>query len=222
MASYTPNYNLKKPADGDYYDIADDNGNMDKIDTALNTLNNKITFDITISNLNDPSLAGGHYLYEASATGNPSTTAGRLIQIKSSASSWGGQIAVPNSSTFLMYARMKTSSGYGDWEQLAIKSGMGEIVQTVNDQYNYLKVVRLGNFYIVNYCRKVEVSNGTNAYTIDSRYAPDAQVAAWTFYKQTSGYALCQGLLQSDGKIILQAAVYNENLAGNYTFMYTK
>lgn len=41
MASYTPNYNLKKPADGDYYDIADDNGNMDKIDTALNTLNAK-------------------------------------------------------------------------------------------------------------------------------------------------------------------------------------
>ena len=43
MASYTPNYNLKKPADSDYYDIADDNGNMDKIDTALNTLNSNIT-----------------------------------------------------------------------------------------------------------------------------------------------------------------------------------
>lgn len=42
MASYTPNYNLKKPADSDSYDIADDNGNMDKIDTALNTLNSNL------------------------------------------------------------------------------------------------------------------------------------------------------------------------------------
>ena len=43
MASYTPNYNLKKPADSDSYDIADHNGNMDKIDTALNTLNSNYT-----------------------------------------------------------------------------------------------------------------------------------------------------------------------------------
>ena len=43
MASYTPNYNLKKPADSDSYDIADHNGNMDKIDTALNTLSSNIS-----------------------------------------------------------------------------------------------------------------------------------------------------------------------------------
>ena len=43
MASYTPNYNLKKPADADSYDIADHNGNMDKIDTALNTLNSNLS-----------------------------------------------------------------------------------------------------------------------------------------------------------------------------------
>lgn len=42
MASYTPNYNLKKPADADSYDIADANGNMDIIDGALNTQNSKI------------------------------------------------------------------------------------------------------------------------------------------------------------------------------------
>lgn len=42
MASYTPNYNLKKPADADSYDIADANGNMDIIDGALNTLNNQV------------------------------------------------------------------------------------------------------------------------------------------------------------------------------------
>ena len=42
MATYTTNYNLKKPADADSYDIADANGNMDIIDGALGTLNNQM------------------------------------------------------------------------------------------------------------------------------------------------------------------------------------
>lgn len=33
MATYTPNYNLKKPATTDVVNIADINGNMDIIDT---------------------------------------------------------------------------------------------------------------------------------------------------------------------------------------------
>ena len=43
MASYTPYYNLKKPADADSYDIADANGNMDLIDAALNAFNDNIS-----------------------------------------------------------------------------------------------------------------------------------------------------------------------------------
>ena len=39
MASYTPNLNLIKPADADSYDVANDNGNMDKIDAAYASLN---------------------------------------------------------------------------------------------------------------------------------------------------------------------------------------
>lgn len=35
MAEFTPNYNLKKPAEEDFYDITDQNDNMDKIDEAL-------------------------------------------------------------------------------------------------------------------------------------------------------------------------------------------
>lgn len=35
MATYTPNFNLKKPASSDLVSIADINGNMDIIDTAL-------------------------------------------------------------------------------------------------------------------------------------------------------------------------------------------
>lgn len=37
MADYTSNYNLKKPADTDFYSVADFNGNADIIDTALNS-----------------------------------------------------------------------------------------------------------------------------------------------------------------------------------------
>lgn len=37
MADYTTNYNLKKPASTDFYNVADFNGNADIIDTALNS-----------------------------------------------------------------------------------------------------------------------------------------------------------------------------------------
>ena len=35
MASYTSQYNLKKPDGTDYYSVTDQNENMDKIDAAL-------------------------------------------------------------------------------------------------------------------------------------------------------------------------------------------
>lgn len=35
MATYTANYNLKKPAGSENYSVNDQNGNMDKIDAAL-------------------------------------------------------------------------------------------------------------------------------------------------------------------------------------------
>lgn len=42
MATYTPNLNLKKPAASDAADIADINGNMDLIDTAVAAIVNTI------------------------------------------------------------------------------------------------------------------------------------------------------------------------------------
>ena len=39
MASYTTNYNLKKPAAGENYSVNDQNGNMDLIDAAMKALN---------------------------------------------------------------------------------------------------------------------------------------------------------------------------------------
>lgn len=44
MANYTPNYNLKKPAQDDFFDVDDFNGNSDIIDTALN---NKLNTDFS-------------------------------------------------------------------------------------------------------------------------------------------------------------------------------
>lgn len=38
MATNTPNYNLVKPGDNDFYNVAVDNGNMDIIDTVLKAL----------------------------------------------------------------------------------------------------------------------------------------------------------------------------------------
>ena len=38
MATYTTNYNLKKPADSDFINIADLNGNADIIDEELKVL----------------------------------------------------------------------------------------------------------------------------------------------------------------------------------------
>ena len=42
MASYTSNYNLKKPAGTENININDINGNMDTIDTALKNHDNKL------------------------------------------------------------------------------------------------------------------------------------------------------------------------------------
>ena len=39
MANYTSNLNLKKPLRGEYYDVADSNSNMDKIDTHAGAVN---------------------------------------------------------------------------------------------------------------------------------------------------------------------------------------
>ena len=47
MADYTPNYNLKKPAQTDLYNIADHNGNSDIIDTALNNKADKDLSNVT-------------------------------------------------------------------------------------------------------------------------------------------------------------------------------
>lgn len=42
MAQFTPNYDLVKPAQEDFYNVDDQNRNMDKIDTALKALKDSL------------------------------------------------------------------------------------------------------------------------------------------------------------------------------------
>lgn len=51
MASYTPNYNLKKPSGTDPVQISDINGNMEIIDTQLKATNDQIV-TVTANNVN--------------------------------------------------------------------------------------------------------------------------------------------------------------------------
>lgn len=51
--NYTSNYNLRKPSNNDFYDIADPNANMDIIDEALDDLQTQIYNNVI--GLEDPS-----------------------------------------------------------------------------------------------------------------------------------------------------------------------
>lgn len=51
MATYTSNFNLKKPATTEDIDVNDINGNMDTIDTALHKTNYKMPYCTTLSDL---------------------------------------------------------------------------------------------------------------------------------------------------------------------------
>lgn len=61
MATNTTNFNLKKPAYTDTADIADINGNMDKVDVSLNGLADAIA--IVANNNNHAAIAVGQYVY---------------------------------------------------------------------------------------------------------------------------------------------------------------
>lgn len=56
-ATYTENYNLKKPDQEDFYNIQDHNDNMDKIDGAFSNLNKS---DVGLGNVDNTSDADKH------------------------------------------------------------------------------------------------------------------------------------------------------------------
>ena len=103
MASYTPNYNLKKPAGTDVVDIADLNGNMDIVDTQLNSLNSKFTnyTDITattsetgsisLSNTT-PWFSSSAVLTGAHIVGSVTAIDAFVMLVRSSAGNWFAKV----------------------------------------------------------------------------------------------------------------------------------
>lgn len=67
MADYTPNLNLKKPAQDDFFDVDDFNGNSDLIDTAFGNLDTDLDSKL---NTDFSNIAGGVIPVSAGGTGN--------------------------------------------------------------------------------------------------------------------------------------------------------
>jgi hypothetical protein len=61
MASYTSHFDLKKPAGSDNYDIADQNGNMDKIDSTLTAQGESMAY-MSLNN-NHEAILKGQFVY---------------------------------------------------------------------------------------------------------------------------------------------------------------
>ena len=146
MASYTPNYNLKKPADADTYDIADANGNMDLIDTALHSQNEAITNLETNTNIQALTSTEGIKTIALDTTRCPANTT-RWFNVRNSLVS-----ELPDSSCVYAVARVakrlnniayielyndsgKTftntydGSSWAGWQELALKSEVASLQQ---------------------------------------------------------------------------------------------
>ena len=180
MASYTPNYNLKKPSQDDFFDVDDFNGNSDIIDTALN---NKVDKDL--SNVT------GTLTISKGGTG--ATTASNALSYLGAFSSSGGTIAGN--------VKLKTSSNYGcaltfgDGTNVQLKEPIDDVLEINANKINlamtsgiqYLtvsssvtsgtttnqKTVFNSDGTIADACRKIYVQSSTPS------SAPDGSLWAW-------------------------------------------
>lgn len=111
MATYTPNYNLKKPADADSYDIADANGNMDIIDGTLGTLNNQIANKFTTDVLSyDGALTSGQEIVLDNTKNYMNAAAITVLQQANSNDSISGNIRVTNSGSLTFIPNVTSSA----------------------------------------------------------------------------------------------------------------
>ena len=101
---------------------------------SVDDVNSKINYETAISDC-DSVTEPGTYFVNANALNSPSTAAGRLVVMKSSASAWGTQIFAGNDNSPNIYVRSKKSSGFSDWEQLVLAK---------NEKYNRNETITLG------------------------------------------------------------------------------
>lgn len=132
-ASYTNNFNLKKPAQTDNYNIEDANGNMDLIDltlkehsTQLNEKANKyesIIYKNTFSgteNLNDIVENGIYQLADATNLVNaPNTTDKSWSVLEVVASNTYVKQIYTHSVSGKIFTRTRTESTWNEWKELA-------------------------------------------------------------------------------------------------------
>ena len=134
MASYTPNYNLKKPADSDSYDIADENGNMDIIDAALNTLNSKLFKKLSATtDLNNIS-EDGVYLMDWVSGGTsyhrPNNQGGILISCMSTSGLNPAKEQLLVTYSGAVWSRGHENNGWNGWRPISTTKSVNMSVQT--------------------------------------------------------------------------------------------
>ena len=230
MASYTPNYNLKKPADSDSYDIADHNGNMDKIDTALNTLNSNIANFVgekswrDNANLNDYKTSG-YYPIGTNPTNAPNNAGWGILEVVATRTDTTEQIYTNNAKKFYREFR---SNAWSTWQEFALNSKLTATVESgnvtkVGSYYDSLSLIRIGDIKQISM-----VITGSNT-----------KVPATGNYVKVAGFpASCKSLygvattmanldghhfllrVTSSGDLELYNPVQDQAINGSFTFMF--
>ena len=170
MADYTTNYNLKKPASTDFYNVADFNGNADIIDTALNS---KLEKDLSnISGEAVPVANGGTGATTASGACSNigavqlsgSTMSGNLEIEKSAQTETSVTVTNPNGSVQLsvnsrrgFYDKgnskwvLKSEANSSDWTF----DGTAANAQKVNNKVAYIPLDSANNVDVLSYIKNL-------------------------------------------------------------------
>lgn len=144
-------------------------GELDSQKQAIANLDDKVSYENTITDLNTATEAGTYY-YGANSANAPVTNAGRLMVMKSSESSYGIQIASYNSASVPpLYMRTINPNGFGSWERVAtiMVSNTGEFTTNSNGNYNFTSITPSGCFPIFPLNYPGYFGNGSSA-----SYAP--------------------------------------------------
>ena len=221
MASYTPNYNLKKPADSDSYDIADANGNMDIIDGALNTLNSKIeTVTVSSSTTIKSLVANGTKRFTATSssvfTDFPGTNtryypiisiykSGNNAQIDSSC------VSGNNEPVFIRgYYENNTLYWYDINSKIASQAGTVTVAQNVT--INEMVCQKAGNIVTLNGAVTLTGSfAGKDAllFTLPVGFRPSSLVEFFTYSTYNGTNGMFHFRVKTNGEVVTQVGAGN-------------
>lgn len=130
MANFTPKYNLKKPLGSENYNVADQNGNMDIIDTALDGIDNGLAI-VSTGNTHGAitsgqyvyvrrhnTLAEGLYKANSNIAANATLTSSNLSSVSGGL---GADVASLNTNLpFKVYGHTPSSVGVATWTTTGI------------------------------------------------------------------------------------------------------